>query len=137
MIGNREHSEPQSGAADDRTKAKDPLKHATFYLLLATTLFTGWYALTARETLRVIEDQERRQLRAYIGLIEMVVSQFSVGQPILFSGKIKNFGVTPALNVRYKNKAEITYRSADTVYRILDYRDQAASDRITVYKGNR
>ena len=55
-----EHSDSEGDCNKDDPDNKNAFTRGSFYLLLATAAFTGWYAFTARDT-------EKRQLRAYVG----------------------------------------------------------------------
>jgi hypothetical protein len=93
MRRKHENPEPQSGATDSGSSNKDPFRHATFYLLAATALFTGWYAVTA-------SDMEQRQLRAYISIVTKQDVTLKRGEIPVIPLEIKNVGMTPAFRIR-------------------------------------
>jgi len=68
--------------------------------LLATVLFTGWAAVAAshaakaaQESVRVASETAKKQLRAYVGIEEILVGTDSI------SIVVRNAGQTPALDL--------------------------------------
>lgn len=60
----------------------------------------GWQGLQLRRTVGVMEDARNRQLRAYVCVAGAVMNFQSKENPEV-QVEIKNFGVTPAYNLRH------------------------------------
>jgi hypothetical protein len=66
--------------------------------LLATAIFTGWYAVTARDT-------EERELRAYIGIVVVDFTGPNTFVPPNYPSvhfNVRNYGSTPAHSVTHE-----------------------------------
>jgi hypothetical protein len=115
----------------------------TFFAALAAAAFTARQAylankqlVVARNTFRVTQDTEKRQLRAHVTIFEfMVTGGFAVNQQIIWRAKMRNFGPTPAYHVGVKGFIEVAARSPVRAYLIKDYRAQTLETSYTVYPG--
>jgi hypothetical protein len=64
-------------------------------------------AKAAEDNVSTITDTSKRQLRAYVGIFKIEFSGWQIGQNISCTFKIKNFGETPAYNVRHWSRIDI------------------------------
>jgi hypothetical protein len=65
-----------------------------FFATTVASAFTGYQSYISRDT-------ENRQLRAYVNISTIEFKAFRLGEPISAEFKIRNFGQTPAYNVRH------------------------------------
>jgi hypothetical protein len=69
--------------------------------LLAGTLYeTNRTAIAAQDAVRVTKDSAEKQLRAYVTMVSVHITQFEVGLPIKLEIRMKNCGQTPAYDYR-------------------------------------
>src|SRR5262249_47981450 len=90
-------------ATEEQTGLNTTSLWLLFFTLCATiaaAVFARRAALAAHKTVQVMEVTATRQLRAYINYDGGNVIQFEGTQPPLVQVVIRNFGQTPAYNVR-------------------------------------
>jgi hypothetical protein len=81
---------------------------AFFTLILGVATIGLW--LSTKGLVRSAEVTAKRQLRAYVGICENDIRVFSVGKKIEVRLGIKNFGQTPAYDLRYWSDTTIARR---------------------------
>lgn len=89
---------------------KDERVTAYATLLLATG--TVALAIFSLIQIRDFRDQEQRQLRAYIGILDHKIENLAVGQTPSITLIFKNFGATPARNIKYWAESHLDQFSA-------------------------
>lgn len=86
-----------AGHHDDRHEEKsyrlDKMRFI-FEILAVAVVFA--YTIIQGHQLGVIRDQEKRQLRAYVGLLPTEVRNFGPNSKVIFDLEMKNTGLTPA-----------------------------------------
>jgi hypothetical protein len=79
---------------------KHPLEWAIAFMLFGTLIATGFAACYTRKQWRTASDQEQRSLRAYVMVQSSEIGVKDTGE-LTATITIKNFGSTPAYNVRH------------------------------------
>jgi hypothetical protein len=102
----------QCGAAQRR---KHPLDYFMFGLLLATTVFTAIAAIYTRSQSITVDDAEKRQLRAYVGVIPGDLDNFGDRERQHFKFALKNFGPTPGYNLNHQYENNDVRAHRDTI----------------------
>jgi hypothetical protein len=85
---------------------------ATIALALLTGALAFYAANLWRATRRLVESGEasgQRQIRAYVGVSEVVFEEQSEGRPPRVSITLKNFGATPAYKLAVAADAQIAF----------------------------
>ena len=107
------------------------LEYAVGALLLGTLVaasigdrFSYRQAVSAHKTLNVSRDQERRQLRAYVGITDVFLATCPIANQEKMVSSIKNFGQTPAYDVYMHGWNKVVPLRSDNVYPIEDYSKQ-------------
>jgi hypothetical protein len=130
MATTAKNPDTEPNRENDCSDSKNMFTRGSFYLLLATAIFTGWYAFTASDT-------ETRQLRAYIIVNNARFSRNPAGglkygliaangaKELLIYYDVINEGNTPAYDVLrvigirepfFSKKLELNYTDGTAAY---------------------
>ncbi len=79
------------------------LEYAIFAFVILTTIATSWAAYYTQRQAETVRDQERRQLRAYLGTAPGAIDVDKTEKSSGYIGaiiKVRNFGQAPAYDVK-------------------------------------
>jgi hypothetical protein len=104
VVTRRKKPEPPADDETHHSQASKPkgrhwLEYAIFIFVIATTVATGWAAYFTQQQWEVTSDQEKRQLRAYVGIVPGDVENLGDIGKQTWNASRKNYGQTPAYDV--------------------------------------
>ena len=92
------------------TERQANIASAGLVLVLATTGLTAMAAFAAFWTVWTMKTSEKRELRAYVGIVDVKIEKLGVGEKMRLRANIKNFGRTPAYKVTHWAEIKIAPR---------------------------
>jgi hypothetical protein len=112
MVESTEHCDPNPNGNHGcaQRERKHPLEYAIFAFLVLTFVATSFAACYTRNQWITADDTEKRQIRAYVGV---VAQKFEGGNPFIPPAipevhfNLRNFGTTPAFEVLHRSGTAI------------------------------